>query len=50
MLNEEYFSLTREDDCIWLRDTREDSAVEIHLDPEQAHDLGLALLEIVDAR
>ncbi len=42
-VEEKFFSVTREDDCIWLRDNRENPPIEIHLVPKQAYMLGFEL-------
>lgn len=44
---QEALSVRREDNCIWLRDNRDDPLItEIHLDPEQAYQVGLDLLRV----
>ena len=37
------FSVTREDDCIYLRDEREGGSIEIHLVPDQAREVAKLL-------
>lgn len=41
----EHFTVTREDNCIWLTDERGEKRV-IHLVPSQAKEIGEALVEI----
>ncbi len=42
----EHFEIDKADDCIWLRDTRSETPIEIHLVPSQAKEIGEALIEI----
>lgn len=44
------FDVTREDNCIYLRDYRGNTPVEIHVVPEQAYEIVLKLLKVVEAR
>ena len=44
------FEVTREDDCIWFRDYREGSVIEIHLDPTQAFYIARELLRLIKAK
>ena len=45
-----HFDVGREDDCIYLRDYRGSSPVEIHMIPEQAYEIALKLLKVVEAK
>ncbi len=49
-VKQEYFPVTREDDCIWLKDLRENPPIEIHLVPEQALEVALNLLRVVESK
>ena len=43
---DEYFSVIREDDCIWFMDNREPGIPPMHLVPEQAREIGQRLIAI----
>ena len=44
------FFVSRDDDCIYLRDSRADVTIEMHLVPDQAWKIGLALLCVAVGR
>ena len=44
------FDVVRNDDCIRLADYRGDTPVEIHIVPEQAYEIALKLLRVIEAK